>query len=128
MSTCRPGGEATRPPQTAEGGPLRAGEAWEDTGYVFTDELGRPVVPDTLSGRWDALLAKGGVRRVRLHDCRHSAATALLEGGTPVHVVAAMLGHAKASMTLDVYSHVTSRGGELAGEQPTQLLSKHAQG
>jgi hypothetical protein len=35
---------------------------------------------------------------------------------------------AKASMTLDVYSHVTSRGGELAGEQLTQLLSKHAQG
>jgi integrase len=61
---------------------LRAGEAWGDSGFVFTDELGRPVRPDTLSGRFDALIAKAGVRRIKLHDGRHSAATMLLEDGT----------------------------------------------
>ncbi len=48
--------------------------------------------------------AKAGVRRVRLHDGRHSAATMLLEDGTPVHIVSQMLGHSKPSITLDVYA------------------------
>ena len=106
---------------------LRAGEAWEDTGYVFTDELGAPIVPDTLSGRFDGLTSKAGVRRVRLHDCRHSAATMLLEAGTPVHTVSQMLGHSKSSITLDIYAHAVDRGGEVAGERLTSLLAMHAQ-
>jgi integrase len=64
---------------------------------------------------------------VRLHDTRHSAATALLEDGTPVHIVSAMLGHSRPSITLDTYAHAASRGGELAGERLTTLLAQHAQ-
>lgn len=104
---------------------LRAGEAWEASGFVFVDELGRPIVPDTLSGRFDALIAEAGVRRVRLHDGRHSAATMLLEDGTPVHEVSAILGHSKASITLDVYAHAVKRGGQLAGERLTSRLAGH---
>jgi integrase len=101
---------------------LRAGEAWEGSGFVFTDELGPSVRPDALSGRFDGLIAKAGVRRVRLHDGRHSAATLMLGDGTPVHEVAAILGDSKASITLDVYAHVTERGGELAGERLSTFL------
>jgi integrase len=43
---------------------------------------------------------------VRLHDLRHFHASALLEAGVPVTVVSRRLGHASASMTLDVYGHV----------------------
>ena len=107
---------------------MRAGEAWEESGFVFTDELGQPIVPDTLSGRFDALVAKAGVRRVRLHDTRHSAATTMLEAGEPVHIVSQILGHSKPSITLDVYSHAIDRGGQLAGERLTALLTEHAQG
>ena len=103
---------------------LRAGRAWEDGGWVFTDELGHPIVPDTLSGRFDTLIARARVRRVRLHDGRHSAATMLLDDGTPVHIVSAMLGHAKASITLDVYAHAVKRGGEMAGERLTARLAE----
>jgi integrase len=105
---------------------LRAGGAWTDSGFVFTDPLGHPIHPDTFSGRFDALIAKAGVRRVRLHDGRHSAATMLLEGGTPVHTVSQILGHSKASITLDVYAHAVDRGGEVAGERLTALQAQHA--
>jgi integrase len=44
----------------------------------------------------------------RLHDLRHVHATTLLLAGTPVHVVAARLGHANPSITLRVYAHVIS--------------------
>ena len=105
---------------------IRSGVAWEDSGFVFTDELGAPLLPQTLSRRFEALIAKAGVRRVRLHDARHSAATMLLEGGTPVHIVSKMLGHSRASITLDVYAHAIDAGGEAAGEKLTALLTQHA--
>jgi integrase len=43
-----------------------------------------------------------------LHDLRHVHATTLLLAATPVHVVAARLGHADPSITLRVYAHVIS--------------------
>jgi integrase len=42
---------------------------------------------------------------VKFHGCRHTCATLLLQAGTPVHVVAQRLGHAKVTMTLEVYAH-----------------------
>ena len=45
------------------------------------------------------------VRRIRLHDCRHTAATLLLSEGRPVHVVAAILGRDPA-VCLRTYAHV----------------------
>jgi integrase len=41
-----------------------------------------------------------------LHDLRHTHATLLLRDGVPVKVVAERLGHAQASITMDVYAHV----------------------
>lgn len=49
--------------------------------------------------------ARAGLRGVRLHDLRHFAATRMWAGGVSVKTVAGRLGHANASMTLNVYSH-----------------------
>lgn len=43
---------------------------------------------------------------IRLHDLRHTHATALLRGGIPVKVVSERLGHASPMITLQVYAHV----------------------
>jgi integrase len=43
--------------------------------------------------------------RLRFHDLRHSALTALLDAGVPVHVVSKIAGHANVSVTLNIYSH-----------------------
>lgn len=104
---------------------LKAGEAWTDTGYVFTDELGAPLDPTFISRHFNTLVKNAGVRKVRLHDLRHSAATMLLDDGTPVHQVSKILGHSKASVTLDVYAHVIDGGGAEAGERLTARLSSH---
>lgn len=47
-----------------------------------------------------------GLRRITPHMLRHRYASRLVAQGLPVTVVADRLGHAKTSMTLDVYSHV----------------------
>jgi integrase len=52
----------------------------------------------------------------------------LLEDGTPAHEVAAILGHSKASITLDVYAQAVKRGGQLAGERLSARLPERANG
>ena len=42
------------------------------------------------------------------HDLRHTYATTALRQGVPVEVVSKVLGHAKVSITLDIYRHVLS--------------------
>ena len=44
--------------------------------------------------------------RIRFHDLRHTAASLMLNYGTPVIVVSERLGHSKPSMTLDIYGHI----------------------
>ena len=107
---------------------LAVGPAWQDSGFVFVDEFGAPLLPQTVSRRFEALIAKSGVRRIRLHDTRHSAATLLLEDGTPVHQVAKILGHSLPSTTLNLYSHAVDTGGDAAGERLTALLTARGSG
>ena len=76
-------------------------------GYVFARTDGRPLSVTTTWKRWRRLLAAAGVRAIRFHDARHTAATLLLSRGVHPKVVSEMLGHSTVAITLDVYSHVT---------------------
>jgi integrase len=86
---------------------LQLGPAWQDTGAVFDRGDGTPCSdPKRFGYRFTRLIRELGLPRIRFHDLRHTAATNLLKHGTPVHVVAKMLGHANPSVTLRVYAHV----------------------
>lgn len=78
-----------------------------DDAYVFSYEPGggAPWRPDGVTHRFTRLRERAGLTHVRLHDLRHFAATRMLAGGVSVKTVAGRLGHANASMTLNVYSH-----------------------
>jgi integrase len=81
---------------------------WDDLGLVFANEVGRPVeVGNLLRRSFRPLLEKAGLPRIRFHDLRHTAATLLLGRGLHPKIVSDLLGHARISTTLDLYSHVT---------------------
>lgn len=82
------------------------GEAWADSGLVFTREDGTPLHPQTLRWHLRRLAKAAGVPVIRFHDLRHCAATHALASGVPVKVVSEMLGHASTGITEDVYAHV----------------------
>jgi integrase len=100
-----------------------AGEAWENTGYVFANELGRPFRPVWLSRRFDQLQQAGGLRRIRLHDLRHTAASLMLAEGYSPKAVAEILGHASDAVTTQIYQHLLPGMAESAGAHLTKLLS-----
>src|SRR5947209_5427626 len=79
---------------------LAWGPAWTDTGYVFTHEDGRPLHPNQISRRFVALAEAAGMPRIRLHDLRHSAVTAMIAGGQPVLIVSERVGHASSTFTM----------------------------
>ena len=54
---------------------------------------------------WHDVAESAGVRRIRLHDARHSCGTALHLRGVPLAVIAKWLGHADASTTARIYAH-----------------------
>ncbi len=86
---------------------LAWGEGWTDTGFVFVREDGLPFSPPSISQRFERLCVAGSVRRIRLHDLRHTCATLAQASGMPVERLSKMLGHADVKITLSIYTHST---------------------
>ena len=105
---------------------LAAGEAWQDHGLVFVDELGRPPHPETMTRWWRESVARAGVPVIRLHDARHTAATVLLRAGVPVKVVSQRLGHADVAVTMRIYQHTTAQDDRAAADALAHALSGNA--
>ncbi|AKN71089.1 integrase [Streptomyces sp. PBH53] len=76
--------------------------------YVFTTRTGRPIDPQNINRSFFRITAAAGLRRIRLHDARHGCATLLTAAGVAPRVVMEILGHSQISITMDVYTHVTS--------------------
>ncbi len=69
---------------------ITAGSLWENHDLVFARARGRPIERRSDWQGWKALLLEAGVREVRLHDGRHTAATLLLTEGVHPRVMPAL--------------------------------------
>ena len=84
---------------------LSTGQRDEDD-FVFTRPDGKPIHPDFFSQSWARLVRESGLRRIRLHDLRHTHASILLKEGIVPKVVSERLGHSSPAFTMTVYQHV----------------------
>ena len=80
--------------------------------------------PSSTSRRPDVirLVGAAGLRRVRLHDLRHTAASLMLAQGVSPRVVMEILGHSQISVTMNTYSHVTPASSREAVARVESLL------
>lgn len=103
---------------------LAAGPSWMGEGdFVFTDPIGRPINPDWFTREFGRRVRDSGLRKIRLHDLRHTFATLALKNGMHPKVVSDRLGHASVGITLDLYSHVTPAiGRDAAGIVAGQIF------
>ncbi|MHB8462841.1 MAG: tyrosine-type recombinase/integrase [Vulcanimicrobiaceae bacterium] len=85
---------------------LRAGESYQDAGFIFADELGGCISPMAATNAYARIATKAKISSTRLHDLRHTAATTMLLAGIDVATTAGVLGHSTPATTLGVYAHV----------------------
>jgi integrase len=103
---------------------LRLGSAYRDEGWVFAGALGGPLHVNSLVCRFERLMTRAAVPRLRFHDLRHTAATLMLANGEHPKKVQAQLGHANIAITLDRYSHVTEGMQHEAADRLDVLLEQ----
>lgn len=104
-----------------------AGELWEEWGLVFTTHVGTPLSPRNDYREFRRILDRASLRRARLHDLRHTAASLMLARGVNPRVVMEILGHSQISVTMNTYSHVSSATSREAVEQVDGLLMEPEQ-
>ena len=98
------------------------------TKWIFPDPLRpeRPVNPSSAYRRLKELLKQAGLPSLRFHDLRHTFATHALASGVDAKTLSGILGHTKASFTLDTYTHVTGdmhrSAAEIVGNVVTEWL------
>jgi len=63
------------------------------------------LADSTVRTTFNRTLRTAGLKRIRLHDLRHTAATLMLKAGVNSKVVSDRLGHSTVSFTLDNYAH-----------------------
>jgi integrase len=78
----------------------------DDQTFIFAQPDGQPPHQNTVGHRWRKARTAAGVGDLRLHDLRHFYASGLIHAGCDVVTVQNALGHSKASITLDTYSHL----------------------
>lgn len=85
---------------------LQYGEGYQDNNLVFCNEDGSFVNPGSITRRFNNYLERAGVKKIRLHDLRHTHASLLLKAGVQPKVVQERLGHSSITITMDMYSHL----------------------
>lgn len=74
--------------------------------WLFQGSGDTPPHQNTVGYWWRKTQAAAGLSGIRLHDLRHFYASGLIASGCDVVTVQRALGHAKASTTLETYSHL----------------------
>ena len=98
------------------------GELWYDSNRLFVQADGKPMHPSTISKWFEKFVAQIGLPVINFHGLRHTNATLLIAQNIDVAVVAARLGHAQITTTLNFYVHPIISHNKTAGFALENLL------
>ena len=93
------------------------------TTLVFSTVEGELIRPRNLTKAWSRVRAALKLPAVSFHAFRHSHASMLIRAGVDVLTISRRLGHAQASITLDVYGHLIE-GADAAAAKAIEGLLK----
>jgi integrase len=122
---------------------LALGDKWNNTGFLFTQENGNPMHPDTLtdycnefSKKYNKIIdlenkGKKESEKLKLlphinpHAFRHTQASLLFFAGADCTTISKRLGHSKVSTTTDIYSHLMQKADETASDTLADVLLRN---
>lgn len=100
------------------------GSEYDDRDLVICSEDGSPIHPQSFSQAFERAVARISVRKIRLHDLRHTHATIAVKAGVPVKVISERLGHESPAFTLKQYAHVVPGMQAEAAEMVAAVVAK----
>ena len=77
---------------------------FKSTWFIFGNSV--PFKETTIQKKKNNACDKAKVKRIRIHDFRHSCASLLINKGASIALVSKYLGHSDISMTLNTYTHM----------------------
>ena len=98
---------------------LRMGGYYDNQGFVFTQENGKPMHPDTVTDWLNKFSARHNLPHINPHAFRHTMASMLYFNGVDSVSISKRLGHAQVSTTANIYAHVM----EAADQKNAEILS-----
>ncbi len=98
---------------------FRLGEYYQDRGFVFAQDTGAPMHPDSVTTWLDRFSKRHRLPHISPHAFRHTMASMLYFGGMDSVSISKRLGHAQVSTTSDIYAHVIAE----ADAQSADILS-----
>ena len=101
---------------------LANGDRWLHTGYVFTQDNGDHMNPDSITGWLKDFSTRRGLPHINPHAFRHTVASVLLTNGTDIVTVSKQLGHASITTTESFYSHIIEENKAKAADYIANVL------
>ena len=74
--------------------------------YINVNEMGKLITPGFLTQHFPLVLERNGMKKIRLHDLRHSCASLLYSNGVALKDIQEWLGHSDISTTSNIYTHL----------------------
>ncbi len=102
---------------------LSEGHAPNDQDYVVTGENRQAISPSFLAKVFKRTLQIHGIRRIRIHDLRHTSAVLALEAQVPLEDVSQGLGHNGIEVTKRIYAPVVPALSDRFVNRISEVLS-----
>ena len=87
---------------------IALGDRWDESGYIFTQDDGRRLHPDSITDWLGNFSKKHNLPHIHPHAFRHTAASLMVANGVDLVTTANELGHANATTTAMIYAHQIS--------------------
>ena len=102
----------------------KGGEAWEDTGKVFTRENGSWLPPDEVSQEFRKISTAAGLPPINLRGLRHVAATLTHAGVRDLRTIKEVLRHSTTTLTSDTYTSLLPEIDRQVAEKAARLVPR----
>lgn len=103
---------------------LTNGDRWVNSGYVFTQDNGERMNPDSVTDWPGKFSAARSLPHIHPHAFRHTAASTMIASGVDLVTTANELGHANATITATIYAHQIAHAKAKAEEARSSVFSR----
>lgn len=105
---------------------LRLGAYYEDNNFVFTQDNGKPMHPDSVTDYLNKFSKKYNLPHINPNAFRHTMASMLYYNGVDSVSISKRLGHAQVSTTANIYAHVMESADKKNAEILSEIFLKKA--